>query len=159
MLLFAILMLTYALAGCTATAEPGLEFAEAHLQQDMDDLLFLVDWLLDSGYSHVIFDESYKTAWADFENIQVSDEVQPTIRRLLEEHNYLSISMSKDSNRIRFCYWSSFHEQDCGLVYSIDHSKLPDVEYMTQCEPLSVDGWYYYFSDVNKWRVGETTAY
>lgn len=154
-----ILLIAGSLFGCRAKNMPGKDVAEEHLQQDLEDLQFLVDWLEKSDYPYIVFDRKESTALIKFEHIPIPEEIRPVIKRLLEESYYIEIAYDREDHTISFEYWRSSHEQDCGIVYSLDDTMLPDVGYMTQCEPLSIDGWYYYFADYNKWRVGETTNY
>ena len=152
-MLFVVLIIFGMFFGCSIIDEPSKEAAEAHLERDKDDLLYMVQWLQDTEYSYISFDRSESYALADLAHIPIDEEICPTVERLLNEKGYRMIAMDREGNAIQFEFWSSVHEQDCGLVYVLNKSRLPDIPYMTQCEPLSADRWYYYFVDVNKWRV------
>ena len=152
-MLFAVIIIFGLFFGCSVIDEPRKEAAEAHLEQDMDDLLCMVQWLQDTEYSYISFQRSRSYALADLAHIPMDEEIRPTVDCLLNKKGYRMIAMDREGNAIQFEFWSSVHEQDCGLVYVLNESRLPDIPYMTQCEPLSVDRWYYYFVDVNKWRV------
>lgn len=157
--LLVALLIACILCRCDARREPGHDAAEAHLQQDMDDLSFLVQWLQNSEFSYISFKSTDNTAFIKFEHIPIPEDIQPTLDRLFKKGKYNIITLDREQNLVQFIYWGRFNDQKCGLAYALDHTMLPDVNYMTQCEPLSVEGWYYYFVDVNKWVLGETTAY
>lgn len=153
------LSLLFLMSGCTrAEKYPGIEYAEAHLQQDSEALQTLVQWLQKSEYSYIVFRSTEDTMFVEFEHIPIPEDIRPTIDRLFKNNKYTKIIKDKEEKTIQFLYWTSFFEKDCGLLYALDKTVQPSAQYMTQCEPLSEDGWYYYFSDYNKSRIGETTA-
>lgn len=157
-LVFALSLLLL-LFGCSrAENYPGIQYAEAHLQQDKEALQTLVQWLQDSEYSFIVFNGKDDTMFIEFEDIPIPEDIHPTLDRLFKNNKYNTIIKDEEEKTVQFLYWTSFFEKDCGLLYALDKTVQPSAQYMTQCEPLSVDGWYYYFSDYNKWRIGETTA-
>ncbi|MBQ6431811.1 MAG: hypothetical protein IJJ99_08050 [Oscillospiraceae bacterium] len=155
-LLLCVLMIvvTGMLAGCYVIGEPGIDVAEKHLQHDKEDLETMVEWLLNTTYQdHVYFSRRDDDMFRDFEHLPIPEEISATAERLLHKNSYQNIGMTKEHNTIVFEYWSSIHDQSCGLAYVMDGDGQPDVQYMIQCEPLLESGWYYYYTDFNEWRV------
>ena len=40
-----------------------------------------------------------------------------------------------------------------GIAYSINKTDKPVIEFLTELEQLSENGWYYYKADYNEWRT------
>ena len=79
------------------------------------------------------------------EKIDIRDEpVFASIRRLVEDEGVLSIYMA--DGYIDFSMWSHTQEISAGMVYSIDKTTVPDLEYASEIQDLG-DGWYYYVED------------
>ena len=55
-------------------------------------------------------------------------------------------------NTLQYCIWHGTSSIDCGVAYRAD-GQMPDIAYLTQCEPLEADGWYWYVADFEEWRV------
>jgi hypothetical protein len=41
----------------------------------------------------------------------------------------------------------------CGVACAINDQDLPDIQYVTELLPMENEGWYYYVSDFNQWRL------
>lgn len=137
--------------GCSAQGEPGLEAAESYLQRDLSDLQNMVEWLQSTEYESVAFWRSEDSMLAGIEKNPIDDTIRPTLERLYKK-GYQFISMKREANTIEFEYWWNVHDQGCGLAYVMEGDDKPDVQFMIDCERLSVKGWYYYYSDYNEWR-------
>ncbi len=141
------------LVGCYVIGEPGVEIAEKHLKHDKADLQHIIEWMQDTEYEYVAFERGDEFMLGNVESLPIPEEIRSAVEHLLNHRGYRLISMNRKQNTIRFQYWSSIHDQSCGIAFVIDENGSPDVDYMTLSEPLSVNGWYYYYVDVNEWRV------
>lgn len=153
-LIFVLAALVCMSFGCSYTEPSSKEAAEKHLKHDFDDLTYMVQWLQDMEQPYVAFCRTWDHALIGLDKVPIDEEIAPVVKRLLKE--YELIVMDAETNRIQFEFWTSVHDQGCGLLYALEQTKQPTVEYMTQREPLSVEGWYYYFTDFNEWRVEQT---
>lgn len=147
--LFSIIILS----GCFVQEEPGIETAESHLQRDLNDLQNMVQWMLSTEYESIAFWRRDNFMLAELEHLSIDESIRPTLDRLY--HNgYQFISMDREENTIVFEYWSrTMGDQSCGLAYVLDEESQPEVQFIIESEPLSVKGWYYFFTDYEEWRV------
>ena len=61
-------------------------------------------------------------------------------------------SITKNGNTVVFHLWSKNMDVGGGIVYC--ESGVMNANFMiTQCRALPENGWYYYVSDFNEWRV------
>lgn len=147
--LFSIIILSE----CFVQGEPGIEAAESHFQRDLNDLQNMVQWMLSTEYESIAFWRWNNFMLAELEHLPIDESIRPTLDRLY--HNgYQFISMDREENTIVFEYWSrTMGNQSCGLAYALDEESMPIIQFMTEIEPLSAKGWYYYFTDYETWRV------
>ena len=81
----------------------------------------------------------------------VKDEEVVSAISVLRSKGYRHIS--RIDNTIRVVCKSKFRDFNSGIAYSINGEDEPKLTYLTKIEPLSEDGWYYYESDYNEWRI------
>ena len=56
--------------------------------------------------------------------------------------------IEKNNNVIIFQRWSNIGVNSGGLVYVIN-GEYPQIQFISKCEPLEYEGWYYYETDLN----------
>lgn len=117
------------------------------------------------GLAVIIHDEDYSKKWAflncsveykvedsvgtEFRDVKIEDpELLENLKPIL---GYGFDTIRRSSNFILFQGWDRLADADGGLVYSLD-GKTPQIEYISLCEPLNQENWYYYETDFNKWR-------
>ena len=136
------------LTGCRALNTPP---SVADIQQSFENnhhyLFEVVDYLTTSGYENVYILNLDGTMQADLSRISVPDDIEAQVLGLLKSGACTQIC--KIGETVSFLCWTGPQDIGCGIVYSAD---TPYVQFMTQCVPLSIDGWYYYVSDYNTWR-------
>lgn len=141
------------LFGCCAEGKPGIEAAEEYLNRDLDDLQRIIQWMQSTKYKSIAFWRNENFMLAELEHLSIDESIRPTLNRLYK-NGYQFISMRIEENTVVFKYWSrTIGGRSCGLAYVLDGENLPEVQFMTESKPLSVKGWYYYFSDYEEWRV------
>lgn len=132
---------------------PDLATAQDKYNQNAESMKIVTDYLLSLPYECASIDEPNGTFFSDFEWRSIDDEDVCAAIKLLWESEISSIIKSEEMNAVSFDIWSSFQEVSCGVAFSIDGTGTPSVEFMTQIEPLSAPGWYYYVADYNEWRI------
>lgn len=73
-------------------------------------------------------------------------DIEEKINYLFQECNYQMIE--KNNNVIIFQRWSNIGVNSGGLVYVIN-GEYPQIQFISKCEPLEYEGWYYYETDLN----------
>lgn len=146
--IFAIILLS----GCSTQRKPGKEAAESYLQHDLNDLQNMAQWMQSTKYDSIAFWSYEEYMLAGIEKLPIAEAIHPTLDRLYKK-GYQFISMKREANTIEFEYWWNVHDQGCGLAYVMEGDDKPEVQFMTECDQLSVDGWYYYYTDYNEWRT------
>lgn len=138
---------------------PSVEEVEQHFLENYLDIQTVISFALHSNYENIYIRDMSGVVFADFSDVVIEDEaVLAAVRNLLSGKTYKSISFDKSYNAIKFLQWTQFNDTGCGIVYSINGVDEPYIEYCTQLIPLSKDGWYYYVSDYNEWRVTHSTG-
>lgn len=56
----------------------------------------------------------------------------------------------KEDNTIIFQRWSALADRSSGIMYTSEET--PSLEFMTVCKTLGEKGWYYYETDINKYK-------
>lgn len=159
-LLTLILLITSIVTGCRWRQPPSVDRIQAIFQENSEDIQFITGWLLNSEYKEVYFwmsDLKDGTVWADFSDVPLDSEVLSCAKRLMLQKGFHSIEKSLYDNTIAFYIWTDHLEADCGVAYTIDSTKEPEVEYQITLEPISPENWFYFYSDYNKWRSLHTS--
>ena len=141
--------------GCSQHRTPPTQSdIENYLTEHYDVVNMITQYLISLNYENVYVDDDSGIILADLEEISIKDEaVYNTMYDVM--HNHIFKLISKRGNTIYFIIWSSFNDIGCGIAYSINGIDPPEITYMTELEPLSYEGWYYYVEDYNQWRVGK----
>lgn len=125
--------------------------AAKYFDQDKEDILLITEYLASDTNDNIIFRKEGMFAAPSNLNKVNDRSVYQAIYRLLNDRDYHSIS--KFENTITFTIWTRFNDFGSGLAYSINVMDEPEIQYLTELEPLSEDGWYYYEEDFNEWRI------
>lgn len=134
---------------------PDKDDTEKYFDQEKNDLFLVTEYLTKLEWSEIYINKSdfrknilYIGVAANEVKID-EEEVATAIVRLVKKRNYKVIK--KNGNTIYFEKW--FFGEECrGIAYSINRKDKPVIEYLTELEPLSENGWYYYEADYNEWR-------
>ena len=159
-LMVLIVILVTVCAGCSKwTTPPNAEKINKIFEQNKEDFIKLANYMTDLGCDSIIDSTDGKIYRCDtFTYEQINDkEIEKCISHLLSHR--IVIQASKESNTIQFYMWGHIIQPiGCGAAYSIDGSGELSVQFLLNQEPLSEPGWYYYYSDFNKWRTEHSTA-
>ena len=143
------------------TSRPNLNRMENDFQVNRNELYAVVEYLRESGYAMIGISRSDMESnefagvkmYTGLEtgHVLVSDEEVAESIRILFCQGYRVIG--KRGEGIFFMRWST-RERGRGIVYSINRT-TPDesmITFLTELEPLTEDGWYFYVDDFNEWR-------
>ena len=151
-----VVLLCCSLVGCQFRSLPSVTYTQQCFQENKEDVLVVVNYLVNSKYADVFIRDSYVNnaqceMLADLEIVCISDpKVCMALKSLLERDFYKTIS--KSGNTINFLQWSNSFGVSCGVAYSINGKDLPDIQFGTEVIALSDKAWYYYIDDYNMWR-------
>lgn len=153
LLLIGLLVLAISLfTACAEVEMPDYDAVQKHFEQNKANIYLITDYLVSSGYENVYIDTIDGYMLADLNRILIGDDdVLFAVRQILTSADYLHIH--KQGNTVSLLLWRNDKDVGCGIAYSINNITEPDIEFMTQMDPLTADGWYYYVSDYNKWRT------
>ena len=165
--IFIALLLVLPLCGCglaKRNTPPTVETVETWFQENRADFLTIVDYCRRSEYELLYIslndvdddtslDDVLADVFADFDRITIEDsEVRSAIERLFSQK--ICYAIYKHGNEIQLLLWRGFiRDIGCGMLYTWLPNHLPSTQYMTERQPLSEAGWYYYIADYNEWRV------
>ncbi len=134
---------------------PNEEIMEKILQQDREDLQTIVEYLDGLEYDYVEIDKQdinneIMFTGADSSQQDIESEIAiKSLKLILKKRNFKRIV--KNDNTVYFEKWV-FVEKSRGLAFVLNNEQKPVVEYLVKSEKLTVNGWYYYESDYEKWR-------
>ena len=152
-----VLAVALSISGCFApNPQPTVNDVQSSLDRDMEYLSIIVLFMCSTQYENIYIIDNNGMMLAempgDLENVKIEDNnVVDAIEYLLWNQKYREIC--KLGNTIYFMQWSSVHERDCGIAYSINGVDQPEIPYMTECVPLSQENWFYCFADYNLSRI------
>ena len=152
------LLLGVTLTGCALfNTPPSASDIDNLLDENYSYIMIVTEFLIDLEYDAVYISDTSQKMFADFNQINITkSSVNSAIRYLWE--NKVCRGISKQGNTIQIRHWSGSQEIGCGLAYSINHTDVPEIQFVTELSPLSKDGWYYYVDNYNKWRNEKTNA-
>lgn len=133
---------------------PDKDEMEKYLQQDKDDLVLITEYFINSDYSEISINESDFKKGIMFTGISTrevnieNETAMKAINRIFKRGYHLIL---KNGNTISFEKWC-FGEEHHGLAYSINSEDEPVLQFLTELDQLSENGWYYYEEDYNEWR-------
>ncbi len=146
----------FLLSGClslkkTLDTPPSKENVETTFQTDAEYLKIVCEYCVNSGYNHFFIKDTGFSALADLETVQIEDQNVCAAIRCLREKGYKAFT--KIDNTFSAPLWyGKIGDIECGVAYAIPDATQPEVQFMTQCQPLSEDGWFYYVADYHLWR-------
>lgn len=144
--------------GCSGlNTPPDKNTVQQVFDDHYEDIMLLVSFMETSGYKDIIISDASGTIFADFSHLQIQDsDVGNAIEHLLKKGPYIKIA--KLDGTISMLQWTGLQDIGCGVLYSENIEESIDVEFVTELIPLSEEGWFYYVSDYNKWRVGQRAS-
>ena len=134
---------------------PDQDAMEKIFKRDNSDIVLITDFLLDADYPLISirgsdFKGGMMFTGANTRNVKIEDDaVVKALNRLFQKQGYREIG--KNDNTIYFQKWAMF-EENRGIAYSVHKEDKPAIEFLTELERLSENGWYYYKADYNEWR-------
>lgn len=150
-----LLVISLVLTGCVKEEPPSIDVVQQYFQDNRDDIQVVVDYMLSTNYEYIVIKSDDGSIWADYEETAIhSENVQRSLKNLLNTGYFLKFK--KWENTIDIMCWMAFVvEIDCGIAYTINGVDEPEIEYATEMIPLNENGWYYYVSDYEQWRVNK----
>ena len=138
--------------GCSNREPPSVESAEEYFQENRNDILLIVSYLIEQENAvHIDYDgNNFKAMY----NLEVPDEIKSAIKGIRCNQR---ICVEKLEDTIYFRTWiPPMSDISSGIAFSIDGDETLDIQYVTTQIPMSESGWYYYVCDFNTWRVEQT---
>jgi len=135
---------------------PSKAKMERIFNRDKDRLTVVVNYLANLDYPYIYINKScikdgVMFTGANTRYQEIEDEtVLNCLKKLLKNRKYLVIG--KSDNTVFFEKWS-FYEKDRGIAFSINKDEPPIVEFLVKSEPLYENGWYYYETDYEEYRI------
>ena len=147
-----LLLLTLIFSGCSRTP-PSVEEFQALLTDEYETIEIIVTFLFNCGYGSAVIWDARGTFSSYGRDIQITDElVLSAIEKLSEKTSFIGISIL-DGTLIKFQLWNFGTDKGSGIAYAVDYNALEHLGYVTEIVPLSQDNWFYYVTDLNKWRA------
>jgi len=135
---------------------PDLSVIQAKFDENKDDIELVISSAEFSQYDDLYFSEPNGEALSGLRRIPIQNtEVCEAINRLLKKGNYENIN--KKGEGVCLLQWSGM-DIGCGIIFSDNIEKSIDDFWLTEVKPMSDDGWYYYVSNYNDWRVGRKAS-
>lgn len=136
---------------------PEKKTVQQVFDEHYEDIMLLFSFMEASEYNHISISDASGTIFADFSHVQIQDnDVCNAIEHLLKKGPYIKIA--KLDGTISMLQWTGLQDIGCGVLYSQNIEESIEVEFVTELIPLSEDGWFYYVSDYNAWRVGQRAS-
>jgi len=170
--LFVLKQLYYALLTVTVLGgfpTPSIRSLERYLIQNIDLMQSVVSVLSEleldyysvqiSNENPVILGYTYSEASVAGENEFVfSGEYAPdsesaliNVLGQLHAIGVTNVSIHRN-NSVRFVVWSALNESR-GLIHSLSGEKVAESGQIVDIRPMTIDGWYYYESNFEKWKA------
>ncbi len=148
---FVILVLTLIPESCLRRPL-SVEDVESFVKENWNDIVLVNDYLLKQ--ERVILLDDDGSIFIDFVDQRIDDDTVMEAIRSLWREGCVRITKFNEDNAIQYKIWRRDPDGvNCGFVYAIDHTQLPEVQYQIEITPLTIEGWYYYLEDFEKWRV------
>ena len=154
----ALLMLIVMLGLWWGRNPPDEEDIESFMEKHGGEIHIINGYLLGLGDSDAIINNHTGAIVVDFEHRTVEDEAVREAIRVLWRGGCTSVFKCGDYNAIEYTIWKkTIGQVSCGFVYAIDEGSAPKVQFQTKLIPLPEDGWYYFLSEYEKWRVEQNS--
>ncbi len=124
-------------------------------EKDKEQLFVVSKYFEYSDYETIYIPSSMKSGTMSIEGVHKSIQ-EPEIVYAIEELKNKGYSVIGKNGNTIFFQRSSNLDSGLGIAYSINRKEL-QLEFLTKCEPLLEDGWYYYEEDYNLWKDTNTT--
>lgn len=136
---------------------PDVDEVENVFGECYNDIGIVADFLISTEYESIIMDSSRRTGAKKIDGyhhqsveLTLDKKTDDAVKHLLRNGYEVIV---KRENTIQLIQWRWLNDVSCGIAYSINGHELPDVQYVTECTPMKEEGWYYYVSDYNQWRL------
>ena len=142
----------------TLLRPPGIRYMERQFQRNKEELTIVRDFIFSLDFESVSIwnpfrdEASEMFVGLEYGRIPINDEKALRAIRVLFRRGFRSIE--KRDNGISFLRWATL-DHGRGIVYSIDGETPGEaaIHFLTEIEPLSEKGWYFYIDDFNQWRL------
>lgn len=135
---------------------PDKNDTEKYFERDKEDLVLVTEYFANCDYTNIYITKSNYEKGKMFTGVSTGDikiedkAVIKAINRLIKRRNYKMIE--RTGNTIYFEKWF-FGEESHGIAFSVNGKDKPVIEFLTELEPLSENGWYYYEADYEEYRT------
>ena len=147
-----LLALPIILLSC-GMSPPSAKDMESFVNENWNDISLVNEYLLGLGDRNAIISDDDGSILIALVDQSIEDDAVRGAIRALWKSGCIGITKYNEDNAITYTIWKrTFDEADCGIVYAIDHTLRPEVQFQTELVPLSGEGWYYYLAEYNKWR-------
>ena len=132
---------------------------EDFFQVHQEDFEIIVNYLLTDDHTYILIDDATGTmltgtAVSPLSETVIADEDALSRLQLLFQKGCKSITKDLDNNLISFEFWRKpISSVSKGIVYAVRSNAEPNVEFLTELKSFIEDGWYYYVSDYEQWRI------
>lgn len=125
--------------GCGKVMEPpSVQEIEGTFEEFREEIQVVTDYLLSQEQSVSICSSSQ----------ELPKDVARAVKTLMRQAGCHSIH--GNTAQAHFVLWTRFTDAGCGLMYSQAEAPDETLIYLTQWEPLSEPGWFYYVEDCNE---------
>ncbi|MBR4305764.1 MAG: hypothetical protein IKT78_02855 [Ruminiclostridium sp.] len=129
--------------------------AQKLLSRNEDEFVLVTEYLSGYGQSSASISEDRETIFIfDGSSGRHEEITDRRVKKAIDRLFFRGVDgiYWDGENSTHFLVWRRFMDFGAGIVCSDDSSKEPYVHFLTKAEELSLDGWYYYEADYNKWR-------
>ena len=134
------------MVSCIKSEPPDYNTVQKYFDDNESNIRIITEYLALSNYENVYIDAPNGYMLADLKQIQIADnDVMFALKQILTTTGCKHIH--KRGNTISLLLWNNNQDVGCGIAYSIDKTTEPIIEFVTQIDSLSSDGWYYYVSE------------
>ena len=146
-----IFFITVILSSCNKIlSPPSIEDVETKFLDNYEDIMTVTNFLAQSEYRSIYIHDTSGIMAVGTSHIPISDSSVTNAIQRLHTKGYTIII--RTGNTIYFQQWTRLMDAGCGIAYSINHNRQPEIQYLTELIPLSQSGWYYYVDDYEQWR-------
>ena len=132
---------------------PSVEDVESFVTENWNDISVINDYLLELGDRDAYISDNDGSILIELHDGKIEDDAVMQSVQSLWKKGCDSIYKNRERNSISYSLWHrTMGGVECGFEYAIDHTLFPEVQYQTEMNPLSEEGWYYYLSEYEKWR-------